>query len=110
MSVSDRIPHSSATDPATYLNRVVGENEKLKLLNDRWEPPSDFSFPSTGGQKYHPLWEHEYSWLRYSVSKDAAFCAYCLLFVKKRSGKGVHLATFQNVGFRDWKNATTMKA
>ena len=32
MSVSDRIPHSSATDPATYLNRVVGENEKLKLI------------------------------------------------------------------------------
>lgn len=99
LTVPDCAPHSSTSDPATYLSGIVSENNKLRLLNNRWEPPSDFSFPSTGGRKYHPLWENEYSWLRYSVSKDAAFCAYCLLFGKKLSGKGVHLATFQNVGF-----------
>ena len=61
--VPDSTPDSSASDPATYFDRVVCDNEKLKLLNDRCEPPSDFIFPSTGGRKYHPLWECEYNWL-----------------------------------------------
>ena len=45
-------------------------------------------------------------WLRYSVSRDAAYCCYCLLFGSKISGKGVNsLITFQSIGYRDWKNA-----
>ena len=45
----------------------------------------------------------------YSISKDSEFCAHCLLFGEKVSERGVHQATFQTVGFHDWKNAKGAK-
>ena len=73
-------------------------------MNERWTPPPGFSYPITAGRKYNKAWESEYICLRYSVSKDAAFCAFCLLF-GDRMGSRVQLASFQSIGFRDWKNA-----
>ena len=106
LECSQQTVSGNGYDPATYLDRdLEHDNEKLKLLNDRWEPPSDFNFPSSSGHKYQSVWESEYSWLRCSNSKDSAFCAHCLLIRKKVSGRGVHQATFLTVGFRDWKNA-----
>ena len=49
-------------------------------------------------------WESEYKWLRYSVSKQAAFCVYCVLF-----NTGNHSTVFENSGFNDWKNAKGAK-
>lgn len=63
----------------------------------------------SGGHKYHPLWEQEHSWLRYSVSTDGAFCVYCVLYGEELSGKGVQSAVFHAKGFRDWKNARGSK-
>lgn len=80
----------------------------MLLLNKWWTLPPGFCFPKTGGRKYNRAWESEYAWLRYSASKDAAFCVYCLLF-GDRTGTGVHLASFQSTGFRDWKNAKGAK-
>ncbi len=101
--------HSSVNDPVTYCGRRVSNNEKLQLLNNRWVPPPTFAFPISGGHKYNQVWEHDHSWLQYSVSTDAAFCSYCILFGEQLSGKGVHSTVFHTTGFRDWKNAKGIK-
>ena len=103
-------PLSPTHDPATYLSRMLDDNEKLEILRNKWSPPAHFSFTVTGGRKYNQQWEVEYPWLRYSVSKDAAFCVYCMLFGDKLSGRGVNkMEFFQKIGFQDWKNAKGSK-
>ena len=46
--------------------------------------PANISFPSTimGCKKrsFNPEWYREYSWLEYSIEKDAAFCFACRFF------------------------------
>ena len=98
----------TSTDPAMYLDRKLSDNEKVMLFTERWTPPRGYCYPVTGGRRYNALWENEYAWLRYSVSMDAGFCVYCLLFGEK-SGTGVHLTTFQIAGFCYWKNAKGKK-
>jgi hypothetical protein len=72
------------------------------MLTEKWEPPSGLKC----GRKYRIRWEQEYSWLRYSISCDAAYCFYCPLFGSKICGKGVNSSiTIQSIGYRDWKNA-----
>ena len=44
-----------------------------------------------------------YSWLEYSVKRDACFCYPCRLFT---CGEGRSHNTFTDTGFRDWKHAT----
>ena len=44
-----------------------------------------------------------YSWLQYSIKRDACFCYPCRLFT---TGEGRSHNTFTEVGFRDWKHAT----
>ena len=96
----------SICDPKRYCEIGVSDNEKLLLLNEKWVPPPGFRYPCSNGRKYNVLWEQEYSWLRYSVSCDAAYCCYCLLFGNKVCGKGVNSSvTFQITGYHDWKNA-----
>ena len=90
----------SSLDPSRFCDRAVSDNEKVLLLTDKWVPPPGFEYPTTEGQKYNVLWEQQYSWLRYSVSHDAAFSCFCLLFGKKVCGKGVNSSiTFQIVGY-----------
>ena len=60
------------------------------------------------GRKYNPQWESEYPWLRYSVTKNAAYCVYCILFGNTLS-KYNRLMVFQHSGFTDWKNAKGSK-
>ena len=59
--------------------------------------------------KYNQAWENDYAWLRYSVSKDAAFCSYHLLFGNWVQGSGVHSNVFQCTGSYNWKNAKCEK-
>ena len=104
--VRDYDLHSLLNDPATYRDRAVSETEKVNLLKNKWVPPHDFIFPSKGRtRKYNQTWEKDYAWLRYSVSTDAVFCSYCLLFGNWLQGSGVHSNVFQSTGFRNWKNA-----
>ncbi len=57
-----------------------------------------------GNQRcFNPEWYKSYSWLEYSVQKDAAFCYPCRLFT---STVGRSHNTFTTVGYRDWKHAT----
>ena len=44
--------------------------------------------------------------VQYSISEDAAYCIYCILFGGDNSSKcGVHFVPFHYAGFTDWKNA-----
>ena len=48
------------------------------------------------------VWFTTYSWLEYSIAKDAAFCFVCYLF-KGRSNGSPGGGAFVKDGFRDWK-------
>ena len=62
------------------------------------------------GRNYCPHWANEYKWLQYSISEDAAYCIYCILFGGDNSSKhGVHFIPFHHAGFTDWKNAKGVK-
>ena len=61
------------------------------------------------GRKYCPHWANEYKWLQYSISEDAAYCKYCILFVDNSSKHGVHIVPFHHAGFTDWKNTKGVK-
>ena len=103
-------PQSLIHGPVTYISRVLIDNDKLEILQNKWSPPPSFSFPVTGGRKYNQQWEVEYPWLRYSVSKDAAFCVYCMIFGDKLTGRGINQTSFQVDGFNNWKNAKGLKS
>ena len=59
--------------------------------------------------KKNPQWENEHPWLRYSISKEATYCIYCILFGNKLSKRGNQSLVFQHSGFTDWKNAKGIK-
>ena len=76
--------------------------------NEKPVPPSQSTvqFPPLVGTKkryFNPDWFKMYSWLEYSVEKDAAFCFPCRHFSTK-SGRAED--TFTKKGFRNWKKAT----
>ena len=50
-------------------------------------------------------------WLRYSITKDKAFCAYCICFggtknIPGASSYSSNLSPFVSCGFSNWKKAT----
>ena len=36
-------------DPALYADKCVHDNGKLRILNEKWVPPTNFSFPVIAG-------------------------------------------------------------
>ena len=69
--------------------------------------PVIFCYPSIRmGQQNHSFnlkWFSTYSWLEYSIERNAAFCFPCCYFSTK-SGKNEDV--FTNNGLSDWKHAT----
>ncbi|KAI6658767.1 Zinc finger MYM-type protein 1-like [Oopsacas minuta] len=67
-------------------------------------------FPTTKfGEKlrsFNPDWYKTYSWLEYSVNRDAAYCFPCRWFSSRLNRPD---APFTRVGSRDWKHATGQK-
>ena len=93
-------------DPVLYIGKSKSNNEKVALLTKKWTPPLGFKYPAVNGRRYNTHWESDYCWLRYSRSKDAVFCAYCIVFGSNMHGSGSSsMEVFQTSGFRDWKNA-----
>lgn len=86
----------------------ISPEEKLSILSfsERWIAPSYFNFPvrrfGNKDRKYVPSWENDFSWLRYSKSKDGAFCAYCFIFSPCNKDKS---DVFTDVPFEDWRHA-----
>jgi hypothetical protein len=61
----------------------------------------DFPQHECGGmRRFLPKWFSEFSWLEYSVDKDAAYCFVCYLF--KVNNKLPGGDAFVNEGFRNW--------
>jgi len=50
--------------------------------------------------RYNPDWADKFSWLRYSISSDTAWCAPCFAFPVCNKN-----LEFIETGFNDWKNA-----
>jgi len=62
----------------------------------------DFPIRYIGGKprRFLPDWFGEFTWLEYSVEKDAAFCFVCYLFKHKTNSSGGD--AFVSGGFRNW--------
>ena len=100
----------SASDPAIYSTVLLSDNDKIAILNHKQVYCSGFTFPMKFGRNYCPHWANEYKWLQYSISEDAAYCIYCILFGGDNwSKRGVHFVPFHHAGFTDWKNAKGVK-
>ena len=117
------------TAPSTQSQSVSTEIATVSMVFSRstihtsQQPPSDLAsgrnekpvqpspltvrFPPTlvGSKRryFNPDWFKTYSWLEYSVERDATFCFPCRHFGSKSGRAG---DTFTNEGFRDWKHAT----
>ena len=97
---------SGYVDPATF--DVCSDGDRVKLLKST-SLSSEFKFPKKSqGRKYSLQWEKQYSWLRYSISRNISFCIMCKAFahhvgidVNEAGSKG----DFVKSGFNDWKNA-----
>lgn len=63
----------------------------------------DFVFPKCkDNRSFQRGWLEKYSWLEYSISRDAAFCFACRQFALKNGNIDT---TFTNTGFSNWKKA-----
>ena len=72
--------------------------------------PKDILFPVTiiGSKKrcFNPEWCKKYTWLEYSIERDAVFCFACRFFGSSAVCRSRPEVTFTSIGFRNWKNAT----
>ncbi|XP_028416040.1 zinc finger MYM-type protein 1-like [Dendronephthya gigantea] len=93
-------------DPSN--ENVCEANRAFILESGPVRPAIDFPPSPIGGRnfKFQKKWYEEYSWLEYSVAKDAAFCFSCRCFGQL---VGSSDDAFTKTGFRNWKNATGEK-
>ena len=72
--------------------------------------PRNIEFPSTSfsgkSRSFNSNWYSDYCWLKYSVSRDAAYCFPCRFFT---TGTGKTEKTFTLNGFRGWKHTSGKK-
>jgi len=104
--VATDIASTEFYDIAFYNRFELTDSIKKMLLSGCSKRPHNFQFPSssTHGRRFNPSWENRFSWLRYSVSLDAAFCAPCFVFaVGNRNGELI------DKPFKDWKNSVGNK-
>src|SRR5688572_16421026 len=88
-------------DIGSISNRhALCDDTKRLILAGRSKLPSHFQFPQTSGRRYNPSWEKLFSWLRYSVSLDAAYCAPCFIFATYNKN-----SELIDTPFKDWKNS-----
>ena len=75
--------------------------------------PVDIQFPITyfsgKARSFNLEWFQQYSWLEYSVKKDAAYCYPCRLLNTPSTRTSRPEKAFSTTGFRDWKHATGSK-
>lgn len=100
---------SNPNDIGLYINRKCSDEEKYRLLKNRWIPSENFKFPVSTNRnlKFQRKWLQDFFWLSYSEFHDGAFCQYCVLFGSKDVGKGgnVGVNSLAQSPFNRWKNA-----
>ncbi|KAJ1701028.1 hypothetical protein LUZ63_000807 [Rhynchospora breviuscula] len=69
--------------------------------------PVNHTFPrkwqSGECRSFQQTWFHEFDWLEYSVSKDAAYCLYCFLFFDRGKSEKFGSSVFAKQGYVNWK-------
>ena len=96
-------PHSHTSLSSSTANIV----DRAKGVEDQPLQPRHHRFPYTyilnKSWSFNPSWFDKYTWLEYSIAKDAAFCYACQFF-----STGVHKSEecFITIGYRNWKHAT----
>lgn len=58
---------------------------------------------SGNSRSFKSIWYDKFSWLEYSITKDAVFCFYCRHFLVQKSHD-----VLINTGYNDWKNIGKM--
>ncbi|KAI5649523.1 hypothetical protein M9H77_35528 [Catharanthus roseus] len=91
----------------SYPYEVRDELRRLYVAKGPTQP-CDHKFPQTDfgeiRRSFQKQWFKDFTWLEYSVHKDAAFCFCCYLFGKGQNHKhGDDI--FKEVGFKNWKRA-----
>lgn len=61
-------------------------------------------FPLTNGRRFQPNWITKFSWIEYSLQRDAVFCYYCRQFSLSPKCNNPD-KTFTDIGYRNWKTA-----
>lgn len=93
--------HGKSLDIGLLSRETLSDNERKKILEEKWKPPKVFKFPKNKqNRRYSEDWEEKFTWLRYSPSQDAAYCAVCFVFSPEQCNP-----EFVNKPFCDWKNA-----
>ena len=95
-------------DPALFVGRRLSENEKLTLLTSSLVLPEGFKMEAISGRRFQESWTKERPWLRYSISKNKAFCLYCICF-GTFDIINPNISPFVSTGFCKWKKATGKK-
>ena len=95
---------SDDMDIAHFVNKVLSDDTKMKVINHVQQPKSTHRFrqSSFGKQKrsFQHQWLSKYKYLVYSKVQDGAYCLPCVLFAVG-SDKGSLCQT----PFKDWKDA-----
>src|SRR5437868_4691559 len=110
----------SMAAPATSIINVDDHCRRVKFLkfDAAQKPPSDPAqrkhyvchgpiqprlnkFTVTNGRSFNKLSYDKYSWLEYSIEKNAAFCFYCRLFGSTINSSRSS-TTYTVSGFSDW--------
>ena len=98
-------------DPATYISKKLSDDDRLTLLKSKSVLHHNFECPVTAGRRFKSPWMQHRPWLRYSITKDKAFCAYCICFggtknIPGASSYSSNLSPFMLCGFSNCKKAT----
>ncbi|KAI6659682.1 Zinc finger MYM-type protein 1-like [Oopsacas minuta] len=99
LSISPEIPNVNLQPP---LDIAQGPNDKPVQPN-RHTCRFPLTLVGTKKRQFNPDWFVTFSWLEYSIERDAGFCYPCHIF-NALSGRTED--AFKSVGFRDWKHAT----
>ena len=114
-SESQEVQCSSVADQPQVVTESSGNVDDIALTASSAPcQPANITFPKRPysdkvSRSFNPSWYHQYSWLEYSIQKDAAYCFPCRLFGVGSIGHGRPEKAFTVNGFRDWKHATGNK-
>ena len=99
-------------DLGTIDRKRLKDEEIKKIIEDTTNKrsataPAWAEYPTNHRKrKYNPEWEMKFPWLRYSVTEEGAYCAYCFVSASNTSTPWEPLIS---APFKDWKNARGTK-
>lgn len=104
--MNDSNEGAASTLPSDEIQRDPGKGITFLSVKDGpYHPIINLKKEIVGGKtrSFNLSWYNIYSWLEYSILKNAAFCFCCPLFCKEKSGKGED--AFTQKGMSNWKKA-----